>query len=101
MTPAAQSGAEGCVRLLLTKNPARSFSCQKRGISRLNESRGPGRHLACYHASSFCTDLGIAFLKRWGPLLELQRHWFTCTVMFHMLSFVSRRVSEVNLPRTS
>ena len=28
ITPSGLGGAEGSVRLLLTKNPARSFSCQ-------------------------------------------------------------------------
>ena len=52
MTPPAYSAAEDSVRLLLTKNPARSFSypwCQVHGILfGGNGSRGPGRELARY-----------------------------------------------------
>ena len=45
ITPPARGGAEDSVRLLLTKNPARSFSCPgaRSMVSRLNGSRGPGR----------------------------------------------------------
>ena len=43
--PQAQGGAEGSVRLLLTKYPARSFSCPGCQVNggRLNDSRAPGR----------------------------------------------------------
>ena len=40
ITPAAQGGAAGSVRLLLTKNPA---GCRGSAVSRLNGSRDPGR----------------------------------------------------------
>ena len=33
ITPPSQGGTEGSVKLLLTKNPTRSFSCQVRGGS--------------------------------------------------------------------
>ena len=48
ITPAAQGGAAGSVRLLLTKNPARSLNypgCRVRGVSFEGISR-PGRQLA-------------------------------------------------------
>ena len=62
ITPYALDEAEGSVRLLLTKNPARSSSypsCQVRGVA-VNGSRGPGRELARYRASSICADSSLS-----------------------------------------
>ena len=44
ITPSAQGGAEGSVRLLLTKNPVCSLSCPsaRDAVCRLNGSRVPG-----------------------------------------------------------
>ena len=53
-TPSAQGGAEGSVRLLLTKNPGWFLSClSANAVSRLNSSRDPGRQLARYRAPFF------------------------------------------------
>ena len=52
ITPAAQGGAAGSVRRLLTKNPARSLNCPGFRVSRLNGSRGSGRQLTERRASS-------------------------------------------------
>ena len=51
ITPPAQGGAEGSVRLL---NPTRSFSCPatRYAVSRLNGFRCSGRQLARYRAPS-------------------------------------------------
>ena len=54
MTLPTHGGAEDNVRLLLTKNPARSYSTPLVGpqypVSRSNGSRGFGRQLARYRA---------------------------------------------------
>ena len=76
MTPPTHGGTEDSVRLLLTKNPARFFSCpscQVRGYS-LESSRGPGRQLARYRApltvltALRAVDTGL-------DLIGFRRHW--------------------------
>ena len=54
----AQGEAEDRVRLLLTKNPARSFSAPgaRSTVSRLNGSRGPGRFPNIVLKSTMTTD---------------------------------------------
>ena len=54
ITPAAQDGAAGSVRLLLTKNPARLLIVQFSGyvVSRFNGSRDSGRQLTRVRAPS-------------------------------------------------
>ena len=79
LNPPAHGGTEGSVRL--TKNLACSFlRC------RLNGSRSLGRQLGRYRAppsleSAHWEGPDIQpFLKRWGPLSDLRRHWFAYTV---------------------
>ena len=78
--PPTHSGGEDSVRLLLTQNPARSFSSPGASytVSHLNGSHSPDRQLAQYRAPPIV--LTPAFLKRWGSLLEWLRLWFTYIV---------------------
>ena len=80
MTLSAHSRAENSVRLLLTSNPARSFSyprCQVNGISferfrRLCQTVGP------ISGPFDSADLSFTLLKRWRPLPQLR--CLCCTV---------------------
>ena len=82
MTSSAYGEAEDSVRLLLTENPARSFRLVpgRYTVSRLNGSHGSGGQLVRYRAPPIVLTSVYPFLKRWGPLPELRRLWFTCTV---------------------
>ena len=73
MTPPAHGGVKGSERLLMTKNPARSFSClrcQVYGISFERFSR-PWQTVGVASSPFHCADLSLAFLKEWSPLSEL------------------------------
>ena len=77
ITPPAQGRAQGSARLLLTKNPACSFSCPVKvgrcPVSRLNGSRGPGRslwidlcgcYLQCVKSHKFTNKIRVSTIRR-------------------------------------
>ena len=73
MTPPTHDGVEGSVRILLTKNLSRSFSCKRF----LRSQQTVGLVLGPFH----CADFSLAFFfNRWSPFPELRHTWFTCTI---------------------
>ena len=110
ITPTDQGGAEGSVRLLLTKTPPVPSVAQvaKYVVSGLNDSRGRGRQLARYRAPSTSADSSLrrTWNTAWSwsdgtlPRSKSQnRFWWTLTQRYmepwlqlravHLLSRVS------------
>ena len=65
MTPAAHSGVEDSVRLLLTKNPARSFICPRCEVNGILFERCPRfwQTAAPIWGPFYCADSSLVFFK--------------------------------------
>ena len=98
MTPPTHGGAEDNVKLLLTKNPARSFSypwCQVHGIS-FERFPWPWQTVGPVSGPSQCV-CSLAFFKR----VLFRSYAVACSLALSRL--MNRRVSEANCehPRTA
>ena len=85
MMPPAHCGAEDSVRFLLTKNPARSFSCPWCQVHRILFERfpRPWQTVGREEGSSHYADSNLAFFKVVGyssgvppPLVHLHSHFW-------------------------